>query len=409
MRNQLVSENRAQLLKIFSNALKAVNGKVCVHRYLANSSLPTQDVHVLAIGKAAASMMQGAVDVLGARINTGLVVTKYQHVLPLPTHIRLIEAGHPVSDVNSLVAGQALIEFVHDCPADRTLLVLLSGGASALAEVLPSGMTLDQLAAVNQWLLSQPFSIHQINAVRKAISTIKGGKMLAHLHTPHCYQLILSDVPGNDLSVIGSGLFVANKKHEIDFVLPDWISTLIKEPHNGGMNQYEVDHHVVLADNQTLCQAVHTYAQAFGMVVRHENSMSGDAEHFAQKAVREIKHGEDGLYVWGGETYMKLPPSPGSGGRCQHIALSAATEFAGTDNVIFLAGASDGTDGPGDVAGALVDGQSIQRGEDAGLDALVCLQHADAGRFLEASGDLIDTGPTGTNVNDIVLALKWTQ
>ncbi len=409
MRNQPVSENRARLLQIFSQALKAVNGQACVQRYLTTSSLPTEDVHVLAIGKAAASMMQGAVDVLGARISAGLVVTKYRHVLPLPAHIRVIEAAHPVSDANSLVAGQALIEFVRSCPADRTLLVLLSGGASALAEVMPSGMTLEQLATVNQWLLSQPFSIHQINAVRKAISMIKGGKMLAHLQTPHCHQLILSDVPGNDLTVIGSGLFITDTQREIDVALPEWMSALIKKSQITGMNQYEVAHHIVLADNQSLCDAARKYAQAAGMVVRHEDSMSGDAEQFAHKAVREIISGKNGLYLWGGETYLNLPPTPGSGGRCQHIALCAAIELASTNNVILLAGTSDGTDGPGDVAGALVDGQSIRRGEDAGLDAQICLQHADAGSFLDASGDLIDTGPTGTNVNDIVLALKWTQ
>ena len=141
--------------------------------------------------------------------------------------------------------------------------------------------------------------------------------------------------------------------------------------------------------------------------VHPQGSMQGDAALFGRHIAQVIQHADKGLYVWGGETVVALPDSPGMGGRCQQLALSAATELTGVENVVVLAAGTDGSDGPGEVAGAMVDGQTLARGRDAGLDAESCLHKADAGHFLQASGDLIDTGPTGTNVNDLVLALKW--
>lgn len=404
---QQVREKRAQLLKIFSDAVQAVEGRRCVSSFLQSHELPTETLHVVAIGKAASSMMQGAQDILGQRIHAGLVITKYQHGTPLPAPIKMIEAAHPVSDKNSLLAGKALCDFIQMCPPDRTLLVLLSGGASALVEVLPDGMTLEQLAAMSQWLLSQPLTIQQINAVRKSVSRIKDGKLLHYLQTPHCYQLLLSDVPGNELSVIGSGLLADEKPTRIDIELPQWIDDLINKQRSQAVHAHQTVRHFILADHQTLCVAARNAAQSTGLVVQTEAIMTGDAEKFAASAIQQMMQGDSGIYIWGGETYLTLPAQPGRGGRCQQMALRAAIELAGNEHMVLLAGASDGTDGPGDVAGAVIDGQTISRGKDAGLDANVCLRHADSGRFLEASGDLIDTGPTGTNVNDLVLGLKW--
>jgi len=405
--NQLVNNNRKQLLQIFSDGLLQVHGTHCVEMYLSSFALPTETVYVVALGKAAASMMRGAMNVLGSRIQAGLVVTKYRHGATFPAYITMLEAAHPISDQNSLRAGQQLVEFVRACPEDVTLVVLLSGGTSALVEVLPPDMALADLVAMNQWLLSQPLTINQVNAVRKSVSMIKGGKLLNELHTPCCYQLILSDVPGNDLSMIGSGLFVATESPEPAFNLPAWIQKWIPKSQAPSSRSSKPINSVVLADNRTLCRTVSENAHAAGIPVVMEETMSGDAEQFARHVARQLEQGDAGLYIWGGETYLHLPESPGTGGRCQQIALAAAIELAGREHVILLAGASDGTDGPGDVAGAIIDGDTVRRGEDAGLNAVSCLSQADAGRFLDASGDLIDTGPTGTNVNDVVLAWKW--
>jgi hydroxypyruvate reductase len=392
---------------MYSSALRAVEGRLCVARYLKQHQLPDQPVQVVAVGKAATSMMMGALDVLQGSMQKGLVVTKYHHGGEFPLHIDVIEAAHPVSDAQSLYAGEALRSFVQAIPSDTLLVFLLSGGASALVEVLPDGVTLSELAALNEWLLSQPLTIQQMNTTRKAISQIKGGKLLDDVHASNCLQLILSDVPGNDLSVIGSGLLVPDSRGTIDFEAPDWaqriLSSTLVTPNT---NHCSVEN-IILADNLTLLQAVKSEAIAKGFTVRGISSMSGDAEDFAAAVIQQMLDAEPGVYLWGGETHLALPLHPGRGGRCQHIALRASIELAGISNVIVLAGASDGTDGPGDVAGALVDMGTIQRGMDAGLDSQMCLSGADSGSFLEASGDLLDTGPTGTNVNDLVIALKW--
>ena len=411
MDNQTVNRTRTQLLQIYSRTLQAVQGRRCVQRCLHDLTLPTADVKVVALGKAAASMMQGALDELGVRVRAGLVITKYQHAMPFPPGIRVIEAAHPVVDENSLLAGQALVEFVEACDESTTLLFLLSGGASALAEVLPDSVTLAQFKKINSWVLAEPFTIQEINSIRKRVSLIKGGKLAQHLRTPHCWQLTLSDVPGNDLSVIGSGLLVCNPSIEIaEIVLPPWVSAIIPKQHVLRAEPEETCrrvHHIILADNDTACRCVEKFATELQIIVHRQGSMHGDAEAFGRQVVQAVRGGEKGLYLWGGETVVSLPAKPGVGGRCQHLALSAAIELAGFENVVILAAGTDGTDGPGEIAGAMVDGLSIARGLDAGLDPRSCLRHADAGRFLDASGDLIDTGPTGTNVNDLVLALKW--
>ena len=411
MQNQTVNHARAQLLQIYSGALASVQGRRCVADALAELSFPTPTVSVVALGKAASSMMQGAWDTVGDRIHAALVITKYQHTGSLPSAVRVIEAAHPVADAQSLLAGEALLEFVQACAPDTTLVLLMSGGASALAEVLPPGVSLEQFKKINDWLLSQPLTIHQINRVRKAISQIKGGKLTQHLRTPHCWQLTLSDVPGNDLSVIGSGLLVEDHIADCDNVtLPDWIQQCIPAQQAVSAEQqcrFQQIQHRILADNGTACAAAANIANSMNLQVHPQGAMQGDAALFGRHIAQVIQHADQGLYVWGGETVVALPDSPGMGGRCQHLALSAATELAGMENVVVLAAGTDGSDGPGDVAGAMVDGQTLARGQDAGFDAESCLRMADAGHFLQASGDLIDTGPTGTNVNDLVLALKW--
>lgn len=411
MEIQTLNRARARLLQIYSGALVTVEGRRCVSDALAGLCLPTQAVNVVAVGKAASSMMQGAWESLGDRLCAGMVITKYQHTVPLPPFIDVIEAAHPVADENSLLAGRALLDFVQACDETVTLLVLISGGASALAEVLPANVSLAQLEKINHWLLSQPLTIHQVNRVRKAISMIKGGKLAQHLRTPHCWQLTLSDVPGNDLSVIGSGLLVPDSNTDgTDVVLPEWIQALIPNHTlhiTSASNNYQQVHHLILADNAMACAAAEKIANSLNLKAYTQGPMQGEAEDFGRRVAHFMQGAEPGFYIWGGETVVALPASPGRGGRCQQLALAAAIELDGLENAVVLAAGTDGSDGPGDVAGAMVDAQTIQRGQDAGFDPVNCLRAADAGRFLQASGDLIDTGPTGTNVNDLVLALKW--
>ncbi len=404
--------HRRNLLAILQAALARVNGRGCVQRYLQAHS-QTTPIYLIAIGKAAVAMSRGAIDVLEDGIHDGLVITKHGHeeVLPWPC----LTAGHPLPDAASLSAGDELLRFISCIPVDGRVLVLLSGGASALVERLPDGVVLEQLQALNHWLLGAGLDIHACNDVRKRVSLIKGGRLASLLSPRSVLCLTISDAPDNDPRVIGSGPLVADSRLSTpsEFVAnaPDFVRELIdKAPPAPGVNDpvFKAIETVIVA---TLDDAKHAAAEAatsYGYRTTVEPEfVSGDACAAGTQLARTLCNGESGVvHVWGGETQVVLPPDPGRGGRNQSLALAAAIELAGHGDVFFLAAGTDGTDGPGDDAGALVDGATVVRGKSNTLDAVTALQRADAGSFLQASGDLLRTGPTGTNVMDIMMGLK---
>lgn len=404
---------RDQLLKIFSQALRRVNGKHCVATYLREHPVTDAHLRVVAIGKAAASMLVGAQAVCGERIEAALVISKYHHIdtsLSRDPSVTAIEAGHPYPDENSLVAGRALLAFLSQTrPGDR-LLFLVSGGASALVEVLPDGVGLQQLIEMNRWLLASGWPIDHVNQLRKAVSCVKGGRLAPYLGDYPVTQLLISDVPADDPVVIGSGMLVAQPPAQPwPQALPGWIEDMLAKappmptPQASCFKRIET---FLVATNHLLCEQASRLGTDMGLPVRYNERLTGEAAGQGKAIAARLRHGEPGLYIWGGETVVTLPPAPGRGGRCQHLALAAASELDGCENIVLLAAGSDGTDGPGDVAGALIDAGTLQRGLDAGLDPKQALARADAGSFLQASGDLLDTGPTGTNVMDLVLGLK---
>lgn len=407
-----MSNPRADMLSIFHSALAAVHGAACVERFLAVRRL-TGTVHAVAIGKAAGAMLDGARGALGERLQSALFITKPGHVTPGMEHragVTVMEAGHPVPDERSLQAGQALLDFIAALPDDAQVLFLISGGASSLVEVLPPGVGLDDLRLVNRWLLASGWEIHRMNALRKRLSCIKGGRLAAHLHGRNVLQLLLSDVPGDSPADIGSGLLVADEESQIAAsALPSWLQTLLKYsplPMEDASCFTNIETHIIASLDHALAAAVRE-AKKLGYVVQvHAERLSGDAAAVGRRLAAELLDGAAGLRIWGGETAVELPANPGRGGRNQHLALAAAEVLANRDKVWLLAAGTDGSDGPGEDAGALVDSGTISRGALDGLDAADCLRRADAGTFLEASGDLISTGPTGTNVMDMVIGLK---
>jgi hydroxypyruvate reductase len=370
---------------------------------------------VLAIGKAAAAMALGAQRALGERLRAALVITKEGHTEPRLDARRVVqlESGHPLPDARSLAAGETLLEFLAVLPADEPLLFLLSGGASALVEVLPPGVSAQQLGELNRWLLASGLGIAEMNAIRARLSLIKGGRLIPYLKGRPCLQLLLSDVPGDVMSVIGSGPLIPQPEPAAPTMpLPPWLRQLIdsRPPAPAATNmRANIDSHVI-ATNGLACEALASAAQRLGITVHHHPAhFEGDAGELAAQFCTELLDGPAGFYLWGGESSVQLPVHPGCGGRNQQLALAAARYLSGHGNVLLLAAGTDGSDGPSEDAGALVDGGTIQRGECEGQGALDALQAADAGRFLAASGDLIQTGPTGTNVMDLVVAWKWAQ
>jgi hydroxypyruvate reductase len=408
-----VAEARQRLLNIFHAALDSVNGETVVSRHVRQSA-SHEPVHVVAIGKAAASMYAGAQAGLGEMLVRGLIITKYGHVpTQFPPNVQCLESAHPVPDEQSLAAGQALLTFIAETPPDGQLLFLISGGASALVEVLPAGMSAADLARVNAWLLGSGLDIARINRVRRALSCIKGGRLLSYLggRPTRCY--LISDVIGDDPATIGSGLLApaSGTAASIDDpTLPDWLQTFLglapPAPGAGDAVNETVQIEVIASLRHAL-QAAMLAAEAAGLTVHlHEQLFETEAASTGRRLATELIEGPAGLHIWGGESVVNLPQHPGRGGRNQQLALAAAGVLAGHDGCYLLAAGTDGTDGPTLDAGALVDAETIARGSLNACDARSCLARADAGRFLEASGDLIQTGPTGTNVMDIVLGLK---
>jgi hydroxypyruvate reductase len=396
---------RAQLLQIYQAALNAVAGDRAVADWLKHHPLQG-DWAVLAIGKAAGAMVQGAREALAAHLREVLVITKADHGGTALAGECWVEGGHPVPDARSLAAGKQLLEFLEQLPDERPLLVLLSGGASALVEVLPLGMDAEQLAEVNRYLLGAGLDIDTINRVRRRLSLIKGGRLLPLLHGRPCVQLLIADVPGDDPAVIGSGPLIPSAEQALPD-LPEWIADLCRSTPPVVATGQGCESHII-ANNGLAREVATQLALEMGLTVYpHEGIYQGTVEEVARACCRELLACPPGLHIWGGEATVCLPGEPGRGGRNQHLALWAAKYRADQDNILLLAAATDGSDGPTSDAGGLVDGQTLARGEAEGFSAELALARANAGTFLEASGDLISTGPTGTNVMDLVIAWKF--
>lgn len=405
--------HRRQLLEIYQAALAAVNGTHCVRRALARESV-AQAQYVVAIGKAATAMLQGVLQSPEVDVAAALLITKHGHgpQQALPSQVKVIESSHPEPAQDSLDAGQALLDFIAATPAEGELLFLISGGASSLVEVLAEGVTLDDLQRVNRWLLASGLDIHAINFIRKSLSQIKGGRLATYLAGRCARVLLISDVPGDDPATIGSGLLAPEilLETEAPFELPDWLTALLSQAVAAPLAGDDCFEHIDIDIIATLADAKRAAADQGRMlgwdVYEHAALVTGDAVIVGRQLACQLLDAPAGLHIWGGETTVTLPDKPGRGGRNQHLALAAAIELEGEAEVMLLAAGTDGSDGPGDDAGALVDGGTIRRASIEGFDPQASLRSADSGSYLAASGDLISTGPTGTNVMDLVLGIK---
>jgi glycerate 2-kinase len=373
---------RHLLLELLHAALARVDGRRCTREALQGQS---GNFHVAAVGKAASAMALGAHDALGDRIGHLLLITKDGHVdaeARLLPRTEILESAHPVPDSRSLKAGERLLRWVQELPPDVEPLFLVSGGASSLVEVLEPGTRLADLQALNEHGLASGWSIGELNAQRSRLSRIKGGRLAAHFASRKARALFISDVPGDDPAVIGSGLMGPGST-------PDAVQRTVIA---------SIDHAVA---------AARATAEARGLEAWSDTKRFADeAERLAVRFVHELHMNLTPVRIWGGESVVKLPPQPGRGGRNQQLALAAARVMAGHEDLLLLCAGTDGTDGPTEDAGALVDGETCSRIAIAELDVEAALRGADAGRALELSGDLVHTGPTGTNVGDLVIGLK---
>lgn len=366
---------RDTLSSLWWCGVEAVRGEAAVRTTLEDDKISRPDA-IIAVGKAAASMAKAALSVYGADIPT-LVVTKYGHIDGLPPSIPCIEAAHPVPDENTLRAGEAILHKVSHMAANSHLLFLVSGGASSLAELPEAGHSLISVQTESRRMLAEGLDIHAMNALRKSLSRIKGGKLLAAFPGALVTTLAISDVEGDDLSVIGSGIADAPDNARFSF-----------DPH-------------IVASNRIARMACELAAAKQGLTVQsNEETLYADVTKLAPRIAAELRDGAAGVFIWGGEPTVVLPPDPGQGGRNQALALLLGKQISDVDGIDILVAGTDGTDGPTDAAGGFVDGNLWAP------EAQPFLRGADSGRFLELADALFKTGPTGTNVMDLVVAIK---
>lgn len=390
-----------------------------VRKVLAKIQLD-KPLYVIAIGKAAWEMANEASQILGDRIQEGIVVTKYDHARGEIPGFSILESGHPVPDANSLRAAEAVLAMADRVTQEEQVLLLLSGGGSALVEKPVEGLTLSEVENVTKLLLKCGADIVEINTVRKHLSEIKGGKLAKRLMPAAGYAVILSDVVGDHPEMIASGMTYPDDTNaeDVEKVL-DKYQLDVGENVRSALTRSQkvpVDNivNIVEGNVEELCNAAAAHAKEMGYTPYVVSvDMKCEAKElgtwFAQTAHKCFEGRQQDLQlpcalIIGGETVVKVTGN-GMGGRNQEIALQAAKEIRGMERVVLFSLASDGTDGPTDAAGGIVDGTTALKLEELGLDIDAYLDDNDAYHALHAVDSLIMTGPTGTNVNDVTVML----
>lgn len=434
---------RADAIAIFAAALRAVEPGEAVRRHLvrqrdllkaggeSDDLSRCRRIALVGAGKAAAVMSAAVEEILGDRLDEGLVVTKYGHVAPLK-RVRLHEAGHPVPDEAGLKGARAILEIATRAGPEDLILCVLSGGASALLPAPAAGIRLQEKQEMTRRLLECGATIDEMNAVRKHISVIKGGQLARAAYPAAFVSLILSDVIGDRLDVIASGPTAADpstfqdahgvlRKYELTARVPASMQTRIERGTRGEVPEtpkpgdpiFDRVRNVIIGNNRRALEAAREEAERRGYhatILSHSIQGEARAAAAAQAAIaREIvRHGRPvprpACVIAGGETTVTVR-GQGLGGRNQEFALAAALDIQGLEGVLILSGATDGTDGRTDAAGAVCDGETVPRARRLGLPPEAFLADNDSYRFFEALGDLLTTGPTNTNVMDLQLVL----
>jgi len=419
---------RRHAYAIFRAALRAADPAGAVTRYLERRDLTRfRRIYVVGAGKAGASMAQAAERVLGRRIAAGLVNVKYGHLAKL-RRIELKECGHPVPDAQGVAGAERIAALAESAGCDDLVLCLISGGASALMPLPAEPITLAEKQATTKLLLACGASIHEMNAVRKHLSRIKGGQ-LARLASPAAVEsLLLSDVVGDDLDVIGSGptapdasTFAASvailKRYGILERVPAAVRARLERGVKGEISEtpkagdplFARVRNTIVGSGRLALDAAAVRARELGYrTLVLSSTIEGETREIARMhaaIAREIAVAGRPLkppacIVTGGETTVTLK-GEGLGGRNQEFVLAAAIDIAGLDKVVVFSAGTDGTDGPTDAAGAIADGQTLARGPDARR----FLEDNNSYRYFQPLGGLVMTGPTNTNVADVRIVL----
>ncbi len=398
--------------EIIEYAIRSVLPDKAVKRALEKADFPGRIV-LVSVGKAAWQMAKAAYEILSERIDRGIVITKYGHVKGEIGSIPCYEAGHPLPDENSVKSTAEAIRTVSGLRAEDTVLLLLSGGGSALFEkpLVP----LDELRDITSQLLACGAAITEINTIRKRLSAVKGGRFGRLCAPASVYCVVLSDIVGDPLDMIASGPAFPDSSTcaDAEAIIRKYGIKLSAEAEK--IIRTETPKTVenvttCITGNVThLCRATADICKTLGYepiiltdTLGCEASQAG--RFLSSIAVTHQRDGAKRAYIAGGETVVHLKGS-GLGGRNQELALSAAAEIRGIKNAAVFSVGSDGTDGPTDAAGGYVDGDTMDALAEKGLDHAAVLENNDSYHALRSIGGLIVTGPTGTNVNDVSVVL----
>jgi hydroxypyruvate reductase len=422
---------RAAARAIFDSALAAAAVRPLVLRALAAVTPPAGRVVVVGAGKASGAMASAVEDAWGERVAGGLVVVKDGH-LAETRRVELVEAGHPVPDERGAAAARDLLALALGAGADDLVLTLISGGASALTPAPAPPITLGDKQVMTRLLLAAGADINQLNAVRKHCSVLKGGQLARAAAPARVAALLLSDVIGDPIDVIGSGPTAPDAstfgealgvldRFDLRQRAPTSVRDRLERGARGEIAEtpkpddsiFDRVANAVIGNNQLVVDAAAARAAALGLAPHVlTRSLHGEARAVARELVnlgREIAASRGPVappacLIAGGETTVTVR-GDGIGGRCQEFALAAALELEDRDGLVVLAAGTDGSDGPTDAAGAVADGDSAARARHHGLDPRAHLDRNDSNPVFAALGDLVVTGPTNTNLLDLYLVL----
>ncbi len=442
----MINSKNKDILAIIDSAISAANpqkrikevihlqkNRLTIEKQAYNLDL-YENIYVIGAGKAACSMALAVEDVLGDRITSGIVVTKYGHKTKNLSKIEIIEAGHPIPDESGIKGAERIISLLKNIKRGDLIIILLSGGASSLLPAPNENISLSDKKIVTGLLLKSGASIDEINAVRKHISRLKGGQLASLIYPAEAVCLILSDVIGDRLDVIASGPTVPDgstfknvvdilKKYSIwnntprpviNYLLKGLKGEIAETP-KAGNPAFKRISNIIIGNNKSAVAAAEKKAKELGyhtMVL--STFIEGEAREIGKvfgAIAKEIAEFERPLkrkacIIAGGETTVTVK-GKGKGGRCQEFALSAALMINGIKEASVAGIGTDGTDGPTDAAGAIADGTTIERAHKMGMDVKAYIENNDSYSLFKKLGDLIITGPTNTNVNDLYITLVF--
>lgn len=442
MEKQL-TDMRSDALHIFQSGVAAVEPRSAVKKYFTRKGnrifvmdkkydlSNIQNIYVIGAGKATAPMAAAVENLLGDQIVEGVINVKYGHTAKLEK-IRLIEAGHPVPDVQGFQGAKEILNIAEKATQDDLLICLISGGGSALLPLPVDGISLTDKQKNITELLSCGASIHEINTIRKHISKIKGGRLAKAAFPATLVTLVLSDVVGDDMDVIASGPTVPDpstfddciriiQKYNIEKKIPETVVNYIKEGMNEKVDEtpnqadivFENTQNVIIGNNMEALLAAKKEAKERGYNTMILSSMvkgeTRDAALVHTAIAKQIlKTGHPikppACVLSGGETTVTVKGT-GKGGRNQEFALASIMDISNKNNIVILSGGTDGNDGDTDAAGAIADSDTLTRAEGMGMDPIDFLENNDSYHFFGKMEDLIKTGPTNTNVMDIRVML----